>query len=178
MLDVLDDDIVLSESSSSSHSKLKLSSSSKGRTTSRRKPKKHTIRTDVDPDFPCFDTLPDELVIKIHTYLDPPTLGRTAQCCKRFNTVCTSTASHHPYSSLQLSSDVPLWRDMSGRGDWTHKRNPLTQSVTKSYYVQKFLSFRRQTKIREQMEQEELRRKRYVHLHSAGGHIRLSSAYN
>lgn len=38
-------------------------------------------------NVPVFDLLPDELVIRIHTYLDVPTIGLTAQLSSRFNEV-------------------------------------------------------------------------------------------
>lgn len=50
-------------------------------------------RTRVNPrwegqeNVPVFDLLPDELVIRIHTYLDVPTIGLTAQISNRFNEV-------------------------------------------------------------------------------------------
>lgn len=56
--------------------------------------KSPTIRRRPNPrwegqeNIPVFDLLPDELVIRIHTYLDVPTIGRTAQICSRFNEVC------------------------------------------------------------------------------------------
>jgi len=96
-------------------------------------------------NVPVFDLLPDELVIRIHSYLDVPTIGLTAQLSSRFN---------------EIAQDVPLWRDLSGRGDWDNKKIPPSNSVTRSFYVRKFISFRREEKLREELALQQKRRER------------------
>jgi hypothetical protein len=49
--------------------------------------KKKNPRWEGQVNVPVFDLLPDELVIRIHSYLDVPTIGITAQLCSRFNEV-------------------------------------------------------------------------------------------
>lgn len=104
--------------------------------------KSPTTRRRINPrwegqeNIPVFDLLPDELVIRIHSYLDVPTIGHTAQICSRFN---------------EIAQDVPLWRDLSG-GKWDLKKGAgAAQTVTKSYYVRKFKSFRREVKLQEEL---------------------------
>lgn len=122
------------------------SSRSSRRKSPKLKPRRKNPKWEGQANVPVFDMLPDELVIRIHTFLDAPTLGLTAQLCTRFN---------------EISQDVPLWRDLSGRGDWNSKKNAAAQTVTRSYYVRKFVSFRREVKLREELElQQRMREKR------------------
>lgn len=51
-------------------------------------PKKKNPRWEGQTNVPVFELLPDELVIRIHSYLDATNLGVTAQSCKRLNDVC------------------------------------------------------------------------------------------
>jgi len=69
-------------------------------------------------------------------------------------------SSAHTQSNLQLSQDVPLWKEFSGRMNWNTKRNNNAQSVTRTFYVQKFLSFRLHKKQAEEREMEEMKRQR------------------
>lgn len=114
-------------------------------------PRGRNPRWEGQTNVPVLDLLPDELLIRVHTYLDAPTIGVTAQTCKRFN---------------EIANDTPLWKELFGRGEWSNKKNGAAQPVTRSYYVRKFLSYRREEKLREELElQHQIRENRNREIH-------------
>eukprot|EP00727_Mastigamoeba_balamuthi_P012350 m51a1_g7738 hypothetical protein (459) ;mRNA; r:198585-200747 len=79
-----------------------------------------------------FDALPDELVLHVHSFLDPQTLGRLAQSCRRF--YC-------------LSHDLPMWKEVSKRQNWSGS-GAQSGGMSRSYY--RFLSYRRHEREHQQ----------------------------
>jgi len=90
-----------------------------------------------EPFSNLFDILPDEALIRIWGFLDAPNVGKAAQVCKRFK---------------QISYDLPLWEDLAKKRNWdAHKpSNSQPKDPTRSFYIRKFLSFRRREKLLEE----------------------------
>eukprot|EP01117_Protostelium_nocturnum_P001905 TRINITY_DN1248_c0_g1_i4.p1 TRINITY_DN1248_c0_g1~~TRINITY_DN1248_c0_g1_i4.p1 ORF type:complete len:339 (+),score=61.62 TRINITY_DN1248_c0_g1_i4:409-1425(+) len=86
-----------------------------------------------------FDLLPDETLIKIWSFLDPPSIGRLAQVCRRFR---------------DTSYDNHLWRE-SALG-WAQKKNGGSDgtiqnaNITRSFWVRQFRSYRRRERLEEE----------------------------
>jgi len=96
-----------------------------------------------EPFSNLFDILPDEALIKIWSFLDAPNVGKAAQVCKRFK---------------QISYDLPLWEDLAKKRNWdAHKSaNFQPKDPTRSFYIRKFLSFRRREKLMEEQKDPKL----------------------
>lgn len=65
--------------------------------------KRKNPRWEGQTNVPVFDLLPDELVLRIHTYLDVPTIGLTAQLSTRFNEVCNANIRYYLCSIFSIT---------------------------------------------------------------------------
>ncbi|PRP87583.1 transmembrane protein [Planoprotostelium fungivorum] len=92
------------------------------------------------------ENLPDEVLIRIWSFLDPPSIGRTAQVSRRLR---------------DISYDIPMWRDNT-----IHWMQNKTQGLSLdqlhrysySFFVRQFVSFRKGEKKKE----EEVKREQKV----------------
>jgi len=106
-----------------------------------------------------FEPLPDEIMIRVYSHLDVPSIGRLSQVSKRFR---------------DLSEDLPMWKELSTKRYYLTQSNTGIQpkDITKHYYIQKFKTFKRnqeekenQEKMKVKEEKKKLAIKKMYHLH-------------
>jgi len=108
--------------------------------------------------------LPDELLVRIWSYLDPISIGRVAQVCRRFR---------------DISYDVPMWRDCAL--PWLESQSDQyqtdSQKYSYSYFVRQFVSYRKGEKRLELERRREAMLIRDQKMRDRASHIMKITSY-